>query len=93
MNTTTKTQTPGQLVRSYRERIALDPDLFDGDLDVIMWLVTDTPERSWTPSEIAQVAKVSTDEARRLLEELTEDDSVLANRRGAWTRYYSRRAR
>lgn len=79
------------LVRGYRERIARDPDLYEGDIDVIMWLVNDTPHRDWSPSEVARAAKVSTSTAQQLLAELALGRHIARDERGAWSRYWARR--
>lgn len=81
-----------QLVRGYRDQIARDPELFDGDQDVAMWLINDTPGRDWSPSELGRAVGIRADVARRLLDELADDGHIGRDARGAWTRYYSRRA-
>ena len=80
------------MVARSRERIARDPDTFD-EVDVVLWLVTDTPERSWTPSEVARATGRTTSEAYAALAELADGGHVLRYERGAWTRYQSRNAR
>ncbi len=80
-------------VRDYRARLTgPNADWYEGDVDVIMWLVNDTPERSWSPSEVARAVKVDASTARRLLDELVDGDHIRGDDRGAWTRYRSRRA-
>lgn len=83
-------QSPAKLVKGYREVIARDPDLYDGDLDIVMWLVNDTPERDWTPSQVAQVVKINSHEAYNHLAELAQGGHIRRDDRGAWTHYWSR---
>lgn len=78
-------------VARYRETIARDPGLYEGELDVVLWLVTDTPERSWTPSEVSRAAGVPTRQAWRHLHQLADEGHIRSDSRGAWTRYWSRR--
>jgi hypothetical protein len=80
------------LIRSYRTEIARNPELYDGNLDVVSWLINDTAGRTWTPSEIGQAVGIDTVEARRLLVELVELGAIRSDDRGAWTRYYGARA-
>lgn len=75
-------------IRGYRELIARDPDLYDGDEDVVMWLLKDTPTQDWTPSEVARVVKtINGTEARRILEMLVSERMIHKSGNGAWTRY------
>jgi DNA-binding MarR family transcriptional regulator len=89
---TKTTASPAQLVKGYRAKIALDPDLYDGDLDVIMWLIEDTAPRSWTPSELGRAAKVPTTQVQNHLATLVGDGYVRTSGNGAWTRYSSARS-
>lgn len=76
-------------VRGYRATIDRDPDLYDGDEDVVMWLVRDTRHRDWSPSEVARVVKtINASEARRILEMLVGLRLIRKSGNGAWTRYY-----
>lgn len=86
----TNTRSPRQLVASYRETIAADPDRYDGDEDVLYWLVNDTPARSWTPSEAARAARISSSDAYRILRMLATEGAISSDERGAWTRYSAR---
>jgi hypothetical protein len=77
-----------ELVRKYRQTIELDPDLYDGDEDVVMWLLKDTPTQDWSPSEVARVVKtIDATEARRILEMLVGLRLIHKSGNGAWTRY------
>lgn len=91
MAATAEIHTVPQLVAGYRARIAQDPDLFDGDTDVVLWLIEATTARDWTPSEIARAAGITTNAARDIVATLTADGDVVGNDRGARTRYSSRR--
>lgn len=78
-------------VSGYRQQIAADPNLY-GTVDLVMWLVEDTPDRTWTPSEVAKVLRIDTSTAYEMLRELYCDGYIAADQRGAWTRYSARRA-
>jgi transcription initiation factor IIE alpha subunit len=75
-------------IAGYRE-ITTGPDAenHDGDTDVVYWLVTDAPARTFTPSEVAKLLKIATPEARRILDYLTAQGHIVSDDRGAWTRY------
>lgn len=79
-----------ELVKGYRALIAADPDLYDGDIDVVMWLVKDIPDRSWTPSEVGRAIGIETSAARCHLDRLAHAGHITVNERGAWTRYTAR---
>lgn len=79
------------LVRGYRARIELDPELYDGDVDVIMWLINDTPDRDWSPSEVARAVGITATAARNALGELAAGRHIARDERGSWSRYWSRR--
>jgi hypothetical protein len=81
-----------ELVSGYRATIAAHPDLYDGDeLDsMILWLVSDTPERTWSPSETARAVGCTTSQAQCHLSDLARERYVEADDRGAWTHYWSR---
>jgi hypothetical protein len=85
MNTTAGT---AALIRSYRETVAADPEMHDGDLDVTYWLVNES-SRSWTPSEVARALNTDTWIARQYLSSLAADGLIAADERGAWTRYFA----
>jgi hypothetical protein len=80
-----------EMVKAFRAEISADPEIYDGDIDVAMWLIDDTPSRTWTPSEIGKALHISTAEAAGYLRKLAALDYIASNHRGAWTRYYSRR--
>jgi hypothetical protein len=44
----------------------------------------------WTPSAMGRKVKVTTHEAREVLDWMTDHVFVTADYRGAWTRYYRR---
>lgn len=81
---------PAALVRSYREQIALDPEMYDGDYDVVRWLLEDTVGRDWTPSQVARVLGVPTWRVGGMLGELAERGFIARTQRGAWSRYWGR---
>jgi hypothetical protein len=82
--------TIAELVKGYRERIAKDPDLYDGDLDVVYWLVHDTTDRDWTPSQVARAVGISTHEAGQHLSLLASEQHIRRDQRGSWSHYWSR---
>lgn len=94
--TTTAIQSPASLVRGYR-RQATDAGVEVTAEDLIFWLITDLPERTWTPSEIARVIGSDTVTARDTLRSLATDDTIpgdspiVATGNGAWARYGARR--
>lgn len=75
-----------------RAEVAADPESHDGDLDVILWLVEDSTDRTWTPSEIARALGIETVEADRHLRNLLGLQFITSTYRGAWSRYGSRYA-
>jgi hypothetical protein len=92
--TTNENVKPGDLIRSYRDRIAKDPDLYDGDIDIVLWLIEDTSSfRDWTPSQIGSFARIKTSEVQNILRTLVADGYVVSDNRGAWSHYWSARRR
>lgn len=83
--------TRAELVRGYRAIIESDPGKYSGDVDVAYWLVDDTPERDWTPSQIAQAVGITTSAAQAILADLGARGHIAHDDRGAWTHYWSRR--
>ncbi len=75
------------LVRGYREQIQANPTLDYSD--ATYWLVNETPDRTWTPSQVARALDIYTGEARGYLDELAANGDVLSTERGAWSRYSS----
>jgi len=81
-----------ELVADYRAKLAAEPTLY-GEIDAAMWLVEDTPERTWTPSEVGKALRITTVTAGDFLRELYLDGYIASDERGAWTRYRARSAR
>jgi hypothetical protein len=85
---------PAQLVASFRQQLATNPEFYaeeDPNATVVMWLVEETPDRTWTPSEVARLVKIATYTARNILDALVADQLIASDDRGAWTRYTARR--
>lgn len=77
-------------VRGYREQIAKNPDFYDGDTDVVLFLIQDTPDRDWSPSEIARALKITTQAAYEHLYILWAGGHIAAHGNGSWRRYQER---
>lgn len=89
----TATATVPELVAGYRAQLDAEPELHDGTLDLAMWLVEDTADRTWTPSELAKALGVNTIEAHDALRQLVAEGHLAYadGDRGARTRYTARR--
>jgi hypothetical protein len=80
-----------ELVKGYREKIARDPEFYDGDIDVVLWLVSDTPDRDWTPGQVGRAVGISTHAAGAHLSQLAEEKHIARDQRGSWSHFWSRR--
>lgn len=83
--------TTAQLVATYRDRIARDPEAYDGLIDMVMWLIEDTAPRDWSPSELARALRADTREVHDALPVLVSDGYVVSSNQGARSRYTARR--